>query len=191
MRRVERAALRRRLMAGLRSVAAELTNQAKQRATRHVDTGELRNSITYTERGNTVLFGLPANAKNVSLELGFRPHWVPLRYIEVWMRRHKIGFRRVTVQSIRTRRRSQRRVFAAAGLYVGGPGSTLDYGGSGASGTRMVGRRPVSGTWRTQGERSPYLQPGRVGFSVIRHTVGTRLKAISTEVFLRGYRRGR
>jgi hypothetical protein len=165
-------------------VALALTNEAKVRATRHVDTGERRNSITHTVLSDgSVLWGLPGNVKNVALELGFRPHWVPAAYIEVWMRRHGVGVRRRT-------RRLGRRVVRAAGLYVGGPGSWLDTGPGGASGTRRIGNKNVFGRWRTRGEVSRYLAPGKVGHSVLRHTVATRLRVVAPVAFMRGYSRG-
>lgn len=185
-----RARLRRKLTAGLVGVAVALTNEAKMRATRHVDTGERRNSITHTLLpGGSVIWGLPGNAKNASLELGFRPHWVPAGYIEPWMRRHGIGVDRV-MRSSRARRRLSKRVVRAAGLYVGGPGSRLDTGPGGASGTRRIGNRNVSGRWRTKGEMSRFLAPGKVGHSVLRHTVATRLRTIAPVAFIRGYQRG-
>lgn len=165
-----RARLRRKLTAGLVGVAVALTNEAKLRATRHVDTGERRNSITHTVLpGGSVLWGLPGNAKNAALELGFTPHWVPVGYIGVWARRHGLGTR---------------------GVYVGGPKSRLDTGPGGASGIRMIGRKKVFGRWRTQGEVSRYLAPGKVGHSVLRHTVATRLRVVAPAAFVRGYSRG-
>lgn len=189
--RATRQKLRKRLMAGLRGVAVELVNQAKVRATRHVDTGEYRNSITFAEKPGFVLFGLPANAKNASLELGFRPHFVPLKHIETWMRRHQVGMAKTTVYSTRTRRRSRRTVMRATGIYVGGRNSRLDYGPGGARGERVFGRRRVFQTWRTLGQQSRYIAPGKVGFSVIRWTVATRLRAVAVTAFRQGYQRGR
>lgn len=184
MERRVREQLRRRLMAGLRGVATELVNQARVRATRHVDTGELRNSITYSEGPGYVLFGLPANAKNVSLERGFRPHFVPFRVapgLAVWASR-------VGHPSVKGRGRRLTRL--AAGIYIGGPGSTLDYAVGGATGVRRIGRQNVAGTWTTKGEPSRYLDRGKVGSSVLRWTVGERLKVVAPEAFVRGYRRG-
>lgn len=172
-----RAKLRRKLTAGLVGVAVALTNEAKVRATRHVDTGERRNSITHAELPDgSVIWGLPGNVKNAALELGFRPHWVPVGYIGVWMRRHGLNKGKLTRR--------------AAGLYVGGPGSRLDTGPGGASGTRRIGNKNVFGRWRTQGEISRYLAPGKVGHSVLRHTVATRLRGVAPAAFVRGYQRG-
>jgi len=186
-----KAKLRRRLQNGLVAVAVELTNQAKVRATRHVDTGERRNSITHTPLADgSVLWGMPRNAKNVALELGFTPHWVPVSYIGPWMRRHGVGMGRVQVYGIRTRRASSRLVVKSAGLYVGGPGSRLDTGPGGAGGTRMRGRKRVFGRWRTKGQVDPLLAPGKVGFSVLRWTIRHRLRAIGPAAFARGYSRG-
>jgi len=189
--RTAKTKLRKRLQSGLVAVAVELTNQAKVRATRRVDTGERRNSITHTALGDgSVLWGMPRNAKNVALELGFTPHWVPGSYITPWMRRHGVGMGRVTVYSIKTRRRSSRRAVLAVGLYVGGPASWLDTGPGGASGTRMRGRKRIFARWRTRGQVDPLLVPGKVGFSVLRWTTRHQLRAIGSAAFARGYSRG-
>jgi hypothetical protein len=177
--------MRRKLRSGLRSVAVELVGQAKVRATRHVDQGAYRNSITYSETGKGILFGLPDSPKHRALELGFRPHWVPVRHIGSWMSRHRVGMARVRSQKRQNGSRSNRyRQFLGAGVYVGGPNSKLDYGGGGAMG--ILGKRQRR--WATRGQRSKYTAPGKVGFSVIGWTVGTRLKAVGKDAFLRGYR---
>ncbi|MBF6596087.1 MAG: HK97 gp10 family phage protein [Thermaceae bacterium] len=189
------ARLRRKLRGGLVAVAQELVNQAKVRATAHVDTGELRNSITYSEVPDGVLFGLPDSPKHRALELGFAPHWVPGKYIGGWMGRNKVGqiYRRSS-RSVgsRTRRSKplKRAVAMAAGLYVGGPNSTLDYGPGGTSGMMVRGKSRVFKRWMTKGQRSDELTPGKVGFSVVRWTVRRRLRAIAAQAFAQGYRNG-
>lgn len=189
--RAARTRLRKKLSAGLYAVAVELTNQAKVRATRHVDTGERRNSITQSQLPNgSVLWGMPGNAKNAALELGFSPHWVPLRHIEPWMRRNRVGTQRVAASSLKTRRRTSRVAVVAAGVYVGGPNSRLDFGGGGTGGMRRRGNRSTYQRWQTKGARSQYLTPGKVGHSVLRWTVGTRLRAVAPRAFARGYGRG-
>jgi hypothetical protein len=180
-----KAKLRRKLQRGLVSVAVALTNEAKQRATRHLNLGERRNSITHIElpQGG-VLWGLPGNIKNVALERGFRPHFVPFRTapnLAVWASR--VGHPSV-------RGRGKRLTRLAAGIYIGGPGSTLDYAIGGATGVRRIGRRSVTGTWITKGEPSKYLDKGKVGSPVLRWVIGERLKAVAPEAFVRGYRRG-
>lgn len=180
-----KAKLRRKLQQGLVGVAVALTNEAKQRATRHLNLGERRNSITHTELpGGGVLWGLPGNIKNIALERGFRPHFVPFRVapgLAVWASR-------VGHPSVKGRGRRLTRL--AAGIYIGGPGSTLDYAVGGATGVRRIGRQNVAGTWTTKGEPSRYLDRGKVGSSVLRWTVGERLKVVAPEAFVRGYRRG-
>jgi hypothetical protein len=181
--------LRRKLRGGLVGVAVALTNEGKVRATRNVFTGEFRNSITHTEERDVVLWGIPANAKNLSLESGFRPHWVPLANIYQWAARKKA----LSTVTVRTQsrfkngsRRRKRRTFLAAGVYVGGPGSRLDYGRGFVSG--FIGRKFK--TWRTQGDSSEFLGAGKVGFSVVQWTVKNRLRGVAPSAFARGYSRG-
>jgi hypothetical protein len=188
-----KAKIRKRLTAGLRSVAVALVNEAKIRATGLIDTGEYRNSITYAEIGQgVVLFGLPNNPKNRSLELGFRPHFVPAKYAGTWMRRHGVGIVKARSQTrLKNGGRSKRtRQFLSAGVYVGGPNSNLEYGGGGASGYRQFWRRREFRRWQTKGGRSQYLPAGKVGYSVIRHTVRTRARLVAPSAFARGYQRG-
>ena len=188
MPRESTAILKQRLMKGLRAVAAELVNRAKIRATSRVDTGELRNSITYTEEEDYVLFGLPANEKNKSLELGFKPHYVPGKYIGVWAKRH--GFGKPKGAS-KKRKSKKKKTDTGTGLYVGGPGSFLDYGPGGARSVRYVGKLRVVRLWVTKGSQSEFIARGKVGFSVIQHTVNKELKGIAADAFLKGYRYGR
>jgi hypothetical protein len=188
-----KARLRKKLTSGLKSVAVALVNEAKVRATQLVDTGEYRNSITYSETGQgQVLFGLPNNKKNVALELGFKPHFLPVQYAGTWMRRHGVGIVKARSQSrTKSGKRSTRtRQFLSAGIYVGGPRSRLEYGGGGASGERSFYGRKRFLRWRTKGGQSKYLPAGKVGFSVIRHTVRTRARVVAPAAFLRGYSRG-
>jgi hypothetical protein len=183
--------LRRRLLNGLESVAVELTNQAKVRATSHVFTGERRQSITHTRRTNDVLWGMPFSQKNAALEFGFTPHWVPGRYIGTWMQRNNVGVTRAPVKRGKRRGKPGRIIATALGLYVGGPNSRLDQGPGQPGGMQFAGgRRRVFRRWNTRGQRSPDLKPNTVGHSVLKWTIRTRLRAISVNAFARGYQRG-
>jgi hypothetical protein len=175
-RRMTMRELRERHRAGLFAVATALTSEAKRRATRHIDNGTRRNSITQSMTSDGVLWGIPIRSAPhaVYLELGFRPHWVPARHIGLWMRRS--GYARAHPR--------------ARGVFVGGPGSTLDYGGAGAIGTLMRGRRRITASWRTQGQRSQDLPAGTVGSPVLRPTVREDLRRLAPAAFLRGWRRG-
>lgn len=170
------ALLRRKLVAGLSAIGGDLVGLARTRQTRHVDVGTLRNSITHTEKGMTVLFGVSLRTAPHAryLERGFRPHWTPARYISLWARRTRVPLQ----GSARN-----------PGLFVGGPGSTLDYATGGATARFRRGRRTIKLTYRTQGEESPYLARGKVGFSVIRHTVDNHLRDVAPRAFMRGYSR--
>lgn len=174
------ARLRKKLRFGLVGVAVALTNEGKKRATARVDTGELRNSITHAEIGDNVYWGIPRNKKNEALEGGFKPHFVPIGIIGTWARRKGVGT--VTVKGARGRKRK----FLAAGVYVGGPNSRLDYG-RGFVGGFYGGRYR---TWRTKGSSSEFLRPGTVGFSVVQHTVKNDLQRIAPVAFAAGYDRG-
>lgn len=167
--------LRRRHRAGLFAVAVTMTSEAKRLATRHIDTGTRRNSITQAITAEGVLWGIPVSSAPhaVYLELGFTPHWVPARHTWLWMRR--TGY--------------SRRWPRARGVFVGGPGSTLDYGGGGATGV-LAGRHRLQRTYPTQGRRSPYLPAGRVGSPILRPVVAERLREIAPAAFARGWRRG-
>jgi len=102
--------LKRRLRNGLRRVAQDLVNQAKVRASEHVNTGALRSSITWSDGpGLTVLFGIRlAGAPHARyLEYGFKPHFVPEKYIGDWAKR-VLGIR--------------------SGLFVGGRNTHLEHG---------------------------------------------------------------
>lgn len=195
--------LRRRHQAGLYAVAVELTNRAKVQATRHTDNGTRRNSITQSKEvdGRTVLWGIPIGAAPHAphLEAGFRPHWVPARYIGLWMQRHGVGVSSVTrARSGRGRGRHgfktirRRKVSAVAlGLFVGGPGSTLQTAPGGTGGylfTRGGKRRRMH--WHTKGGKSPYLRSGTVGHPILR-PVGDKAHTVPMDVFLRGWARGR
>lgn len=170
--RADRRELRRRLGNGLFAVAVRMTDEAKRLATRHVDSGTRRNSITQTRTADGVLWGIPINSAPhaVFLEHGFTPHWVPGRHAALWMRR--TGY--------------QRRWPRAQGVFVGGPGSRLDYGGGGASGY-LAGRHRIHRTYPTQGDRNPHLPAGRVGHPILR-PVAAMLPRIAEAAFLRGYR---
>lgn len=190
------AELRRRHIAGLTAVAVELTNQAKVRASRHVDNGTLRNSITHTPQEARVLWGIPLRSAPHAqyLELGFKPHWVPMRHIHLWARRRGVGQIRQT--SIRSggrtvARKSFKRARAVAmGVFVGGPGSTLEHGPGGAQMQQFRGRnRRISVRYATRGGRSDLIPANKVGFSVLRWTVKHRARAVALPAFARGWRR--
>lgn len=160
--------LRRRHQAGLFAVAVELTNRAKVLATKHTDNGTRRNSITQTKEsdGRTVLWGIPKNSAPHApyLELGFTPHWVPAKYIGVWMQRHGAGILRngEAVRGKVVHGKPRKRVNLRArgtsvslGLYVGGPNSTLQTAPGGTGGFLFGKRgRRVRGHWRTKGGES-------------------------------------
>lgn len=114
--------LRKKNLAGLTAVAVELTNQAKVRATRHVDSGTLRNSVTHDVKTDHVLWGIPLKSAPHAkyLEYGFRPHFVPAQHIALWARRRGVA-------------KSKR----FTGLFVGGRNSSLEHG----PGIRTRGRR--------------------------------------------------
>ncbi len=182
--RQARRRLREKMRRGLRRTAAELTREAKKRGRRHVDTGRLRQAVTYDDgpRG-TVLWGYSlADAPHAKpLELGFRPHWVPARYVGRWMQRHGVGVSR------RAGGRAYKTIRAVAlGLYVGGPGSSLQYGGSAASG--RIGNREDA--WTTRGGRSRFLPAGKVGFPLLRETVAGASRTRLMAAFKRGWSRG-
>ena len=191
------AKLRRKQTAGLVAVAVELTNQAKVRATRNVDTGTRRNSITHTAVGPKVLWGISKRSAPHAphLELGFRPHFVPMRFINLWARRRGVGQVRETSTYSGRRKISSRRYKRARGvrlgIFVGGPGSRLDYGPGGAQAYQLRGRARVLVRYRTKGQKSDLIPPGKVGHSVLRWTVKHRLRAVAPTAFARGYRNAR
>jgi hypothetical protein len=177
--------LRKRLKRGLIAVAVELTNQAKVRATKLVDTGELRNSITHAVTPRGVIWGIPRNKKSESLEYGFRPHFVPSGIIGGWMKRNRVGI--VSARSSRFLRNGKRsrakRQFLGAGVFVGYKNSRLEQG-PGTLSAKFFGKRK---TWNTKGGKSDLYPAGKVGFSVVRWTIRNRLRAISLSAFARGY----
>lgn len=195
--------LRRRHQAGLHAVAVEMTNRAKVLATRHTDNGTRRNSITQSKQGDgsTVLWGIPIGSAPHApyLETGFRPHWVPARYIGVWMQRHGAGITRYGA-TVRGRVKAgvgrgrvnlrARGTAVAMGLYVGGPGSTLQSAPGGATGYLRRGRKRVRGHWHTRGGRSEYLRAGTVGHPILQ-PVGAKANQIPGSIFLQGWDRGR
>lgn len=197
------ALLRHKNVGGLMAVATELTGRAKVIATRHTDNGTRRNSITQTpsDDGRGVLWGIPINSAPHApyLELGFKPHWVPARYIGLWMQRHGAGILRngkavrgkvvhggprkaVSLKAMGTS--------VAMGLYVGGPGSTLQSAPGGVSGRLYRGRRWVTRHWHTKGGRSPYLTQGRVGHPVLQPAAAT-VRDVSPDIFKRGWEHAR
>jgi hypothetical protein len=187
--------LRRRHQAGLMAVATELTNRAKTLATQHTDNGTRRNSITQTPHvdGRTVLWGIPqASAPHAPyLEAGFRPHWVPARHIGVWMQRHGVGILRhgkaVRVSDRRKRINLRARgTSVALGVFVGGPGSTLQTAPGGTKARFFAGRGRFR-TWHyhTKGGTSRYLRTGTVGHPILQ-PVAAQAHTVPLEVFVRG-----
>lgn len=194
------AEFRKRRQNGLYAVAVELTGRAKTVATRHNDTGTRRNSITQSKAtdGKTVYWGIPLSAAPHAehLELGFRPHWVPAKYIGVWMQRHGAGILR-NGQAVRgkvvhgkARRKINLRARGTSvsmGLYVGGPGSTLQTAPGGTGG--FFGRRGkgvVRRHWHTKGGRSKYLTKARVGHPILQPTA-EQIDKIPLSVYQRGF----
>lgn len=159
--------------AGLVEAAKVLTSEAQKRLLeRDQDTGTTYRAIGHRTQGNSVQWGIvqPAPAAPY-LEYGFRPHFVPVQYIGGWMRRRGVGIVKVRSQRQRIlkpkRQRYRHRTFLAAGVYVGGPNSTLK---SSPAGTRgRLGRKMRF--WRTKGGSSPYLRPGRVGWPFLRPAI--------------------
>lgn len=196
------AELRRRQQNGLYAVGVELTNRAKVLATRHTDNGTRRNSITQTKSqdGRSVLWGIPEKSAPhaVHLELGFKPHWVPSKYIGVWMQRHGAGILRngqavrgkVTPGKARARINLKARgTSVSMGLYVGGPGSNLQSAQGGATGRLYRGRRFVTRHWHTKGGTSKFLTQGKVGHPILQPTA-EQITSIPLEVYKRGFLAG-
>lgn len=195
---------RRRRQNGLYAVAVELTNRAKVHATRHNDTGTRRNSITQTKHqdGSSVLWGIPTKSAPHApyLELGFRPHWVPSKYIGVWMQRHGAGILRNgrTVRGKVVHGKARRKVSlrargtsVAMGLYVGGPGSSLQSAPGGTGGYLFTtGGKRRRMHWRTKGGTSKHLTKGRVGHPILQPTA-EQITQIPLTVYQRGFERGR
>lgn len=196
--------LRRRHQAGLHAVAVEMTNRAKVLATRHTDNGTRRNSITQSKSGDgrTVLWGIPIGSAPHApyLETGFAPHWVPARHIGVWMQRHGAGITRYGA-TVRGRVKAgvgrgrvnlrARGTAVALGLYVGGPGSTLQSAPGGTGGYLFgKGGKRRRQHWHTRGGRSSYLKAGKVGHPILQ-PVGEKASTIPTSIFLQGWDRGR
>lgn len=188
------ARLRKKLTAGLVGVAVAMTNEAKGLATRHLDTGERRNSITHAVLpSGGVLWGLPRNLKNVSLETGMKPHWVPARYAGVWMQRNKVGISyRSRFKGDTKRGRKYKTARAVAlGVFVGGPGSSLQQGPGQPGGMQFAGKgKRVFRRWSTRGGTSPYLDANKVGHPILQPVVRERLRGLAAAAFTRGYRRG-
>lgn len=197
------ALLRRKNVAGLLAVATALTGRAKEIAVRHNDNGTRANSITQapSEDGRSVLWGIPINSAPHApyLELGFTPHWVPAKYIGLWMQRHGAGIlkdgRAVRGKVVHGGPRKAvnlraRGTSVRLGLYVGGPGSTLQTAPGGATGRLYRGRRWVTRHWRTKGGESKYLTRGKVGHPVLQPAAAT-IDSVPGDVFRRGWDRAR
>lgn len=196
------AEFRKRQQAGLYAVAVELTNKAKVLATRHTDNGTRRNSITQSKstNGRDVLWGIPVNAAPHApyLELGFRPHWVPGKYVGIWMQRHGQGILR-NGRSVRGRvvpghgrqkvNLRARGTSVSLGMYVGGPNSSLQTAPGGTGGFRG-GRRRVRGHWHTKGGTSKYLTRAKVGHPILQ-PAAERIEDIPLTIYQRGFERGR
>jgi hypothetical protein len=193
---IDRAALKKlraKNVNGLRTVALELTSHAKRRATRHMDNGTRRNSITHSIEGAAVLWGIPRRSAPhaVPLEQGFRPHWVPGRYIGLWMKRKQVGVSRLARINGRVVRSGRTVRAMALGLYVGGPGSTLQSAPGGTGGLLFAGRgRRRMRHWRTRGGESRYLSQAKVGHPILQPTAREDLPRFSAAAFKRGYERG-
>lgn len=191
--------LRRRQQNGLYAVGVELTNRAKVLATRHTDNGTRRNSITQTKSqdGRSVLWGIPEKAAPhaVHLELGFKPHWVPGKYVGLWMSRKGVGVRfkhatRTEAGTYRSSRKYKTARSMAMGVFVGGPGSKLDYARGGARGRLFAkGGKLRVRTYTTQGSSSRYLRSGTVGHPILQPTA-EQITSIPLEVYKRGFLAG-
>lgn len=194
---------RRRRQNGLYAVAVELTNRAKVAATRHNDTGTRRNSITQTKHqdGSSVLWGIPTKSAPHAqyLELGFKPHWVPAKYIGSWMQRNGAGILRngqaVRGKVVHGKGRGKvslraRGTSVSMGLYVGGPNSSLQSAPGGTGGRLYRGRKMVTRHWRTKGGTSKHLTKARVGHPILQPTA-ERITDIPLTVYQRGFERGR
>jgi len=200
------AELRRRQQNGLYAVAVELTNRAKVLATRHTDNGTRRNSITQTKAsdGRTVLWGISVGAAPHApyLEFGFKPHWVPSRHIGVWMNRHGAGGNKLqataTLHGVTRRKRYVTRRTSRAkapkgfalGLFVGGPGSTLQTAPGGTKARFFAGGRKFK-TWHyyTRGGTSRYLQTATVGHPILQ-PAAAQAKDVPLAVYKRGFHAG-
>lgn len=184
--------LRTKQQNGLYAVAVEMTNRSKRLATRHTDNGTRRNSITQTRlRQSSVLWGIPvASAPHAPyLEVGFAPHWVPARYIGLWMHRHGMGPAGPT-----NRRRSSSSLRPPSarvvkGLYVGGPGSHLQHAPGGTGGRLRRGTKFVRLAWVTRGGPSKYLRKGKVGHPILQ-PVAAEIRSIHSSHYRRGFERG-
>lgn len=196
---------RRKRQNGLLAVAVELTGRATRLATKHHDVGTRRNSITQTKLNDGsggVLWGIPVKAAPHAphLELGFRPHWVPAKYIGPWMQRKGAGILRHG-QAVRGKvvhggpRRSvslrARGTSVSMGMYVGGPGSSLQSAPGGTGG--FFGRRGKGVArkhWRTKGGTSPHLKNATVGHPILQPTA-EQITQIPLTTYQRGFERGR
>lgn len=174
--------LDRKLLGGLTSVARALTKEARKRARRqNSDTGQRSLAITHVVEGDNVFWGIPKSSggkHSIILEKGFKPHFVPQRYISGWRSRNKVA------------RVGKAQSKSPDGLFVGGPNSRFMYGGGGARGKFFAGRgRLVSKTYRTQGGKSPYLKSGKVGSPILQPTWKEDKPRVQKAAFKRGYTR--
>lgn len=161
--RLNRDALRRKLLAGLSRGAAYLTSAATTKLPL-VNTGALRRSVGWQEvEGEVAVYwGVDERLAPYAryIEFGFMPHFAPFsasRSLAVWARR-------VAPQWL-----------TAGGVFVGGPGSRLQ---SSPAGAYSPWRR---GGWYTEGGVSPLLPPGKVGYPFLRPAL---LEAVRSGRFL-------
>src|SRR5690606_19361101 len=148
----------------------------------------------------SVLWGIPrASAPHAPhLEFGFRPHWVPARHVGLWMQRHGVGVsRRVRTLTVGaggkrvTSRKAYKTVRSVAmGLFVGGPGSTLQTapGGTSAHFFMGPGRRQYV-RYYTSGGVSEHLARHTVGHPILR-PVAAKAHTVPLTVYARGFARG-
>lgn len=186
-RKIRKTELRTRMLNGLEGMALVLTARAQRLAAQHVDTTATYRSIGHKRRQNDVLWGSTGKSALPYLEFGFRPHWVPGRYIAGWMSRKNVGVQRRVISRGKNKGKLGKITTMALGVYVGGPGSTLQSGPGGAKG--RLGWKRQERTWNTKGGTSPYLPAGKVGFPILRPAVASLPKAYLIRAFIQGYRR--
>lgn len=184
--------LRKAHLEGLHSLAVEMTNRSKQRATRHNDNGIRRNSVTQTKRLSDVLWGIPLSVAPHAryLELGFSPHFVSIQNIGTWMQRNRVGYVRVRSHTkLKSGKRSRKyRTFLGAGIYVGGFNSRLQTAPGGTTGVRIRGKKRLRSSWYTRGGVSKFLPNGKVGHPILK-PVAAEVKSFSSRAFIRGFSR--
>lgn len=179
--------MRQRLLNGLEGVALVLTSKAQARLRSHADTGTLYRSVGHTRRRDDVLWGSDARQAPF-FEFGFKPHWVPGKYINGWMRRKGVGVTRRVISRGKNKGKPGKITAYALGVFVGGPASTLESSSQGATG-RIGWRRQVR-TYRTAGGTNPLLSAGKVGYPFLRPAVAETSKSEALQAFARAYKGG-